>query len=125
MPTDKAPAVLSGDVTAGGMLNSLPSWAKSVVVILTLVPISVAVSGQILGVRAGELIEKYLEIQFEAMRGLQTEATTKILTSITDQNKTIDAINIRLEAVEDRVEVINNWACAGLSDHPPPEEDCP
>lgn len=109
MPPEKTPAALGGDV--GGFFATMPSWAKGIVFALTIIPMSVAISGQILGVQVGTLLERYMDIQFEEMRGIQKEAIDRFTAAVGDHDARLTAVEKRLEETNVVVGEHQTWAC--------------
>ena len=103
------------DITAGGFFATLPNWAKGIIAALTMIPLSFAISGQILGVRVGDYLDQYMEIQLEAMRSASAASADRVIATI---GLRIDGLEGRLGQVETevsatavRVATVETWAC--------------
>lgn len=109
-----------------GFLASLPGWAKGLVFALTTIPLAVAISGQILGVRAGDYLDQYMDIQLEAMRNVSDESADKIISAL---GLRLDEMASRLATVAKQsdetaaqVGAISQWACDNKLTGPEPSK---
>ena len=77
-----------------GFFNNLPPWAKTIVIILTLVPLSVAISGRLIDLSPGPIAQRYLDIKFAEMERA-TQGT---------ENNIIDALSVGMEAMNEKID---------------------
>lgn len=87
-----------------GFFQSMPNWSKSIVFALTVVPVSIAISGMILNVNVGSYLDKYMEIQIERQRQATEAAADRIISSFVDR---LDDLEQRLVATAGSAEELN------------------
>lgn len=78
----------------GAFFMSIPSWAKTIVTILILVPLSMAISGRFLDVSVGPIVNRYLDIQFARME----KAT------VASEGNIIEALSVGMEAMNLKID---------------------
>lgn len=112
-----------------GFFNSLPPWAKTIVTILTLVPLSVAISGRLLDLSPGPIAQRYLDIKFAEMEratqgtehniidalsvGMDTmnEKIDQLARSIETVDGKVTDVRVQVTAFEGRLDRLERWAC--------------
>lgn len=115
-----------------GFFNSMPGWARSVVFVLTVVPISVAISGMLLNVNVGSYLDSYMEIQLERQRQATEAAADRIISAFDERLIAIEAsleeaakrdteladhveeVDKRVSALEGHMRRLDSWACGGV-----------
>jgi hypothetical protein len=90
--------------------SGMPSWVRGIVLAMSVVPLSFAVSGQFLGVRVGDYLDRYVEIQFEQMQRVTDNSADKVIEAVSEQ---VGEIEERLADTSNRVERLEGWACSG------------
>ena len=107
---------------AMGFFNTMPSWLKALVMVLVAPFLAVAMAGVFLQVNVNEYLDKYMDIQLEAMKENSTGSADRIIFELGGR---MDANELQLQAasaatasaadrvtvVEGRVDTIENWAC--------------
>lgn len=105
----------SNESLQNGFFATMPPWAKGAVFAFTIIPVAVAISGQILGVRVGDYLDKYMEIQLQQLQSATDAGADKIISVLSEK---FDALDARVAAVEaqvgsatSQIQVVGIWAC--------------
>lgn len=113
----------------GKYMDGLPSWAKSLVALLTVPPLALAITGMLLNVNVGAQLDKYMELYFARTMEINDVNTNKIITALDgrvtalstsfdglhEQNSElmhmISGMSVDLGGITGRVTQIETWAC--------------
>lgn len=107
---------------AMGFFNTMPSWLKALVMVLVAPFLALAMAGVFLQVNVNEYLDKYMDIQLEAMKENSTGSADRIIFELGGR---MDAIELQLQnastatvevegrvvVIEGKVETIEKWAC--------------
>lgn len=102
--------------------QSLPGWAKSLVALFTIVPLSLAISGMLLNVNVGAQIDKYMDLYFAQQIKATENSADRVIHAV---DLKFDAMNLRIDEIatsvqtidksvvslDSRLELLEYWAC--------------
>ena len=120
--TDSRNNADGGGGFVGGFFNGMPNWAKAIVYILVAPTLVLAISGMMLQVNVGAVIDKYMELYFARQLQATENSADRIISAvdvkfddinarIDELAKSIGSLDKDINVVEKRVEALEFWAC--------------
>lgn len=105
-----------------GYLQSLPSWAKSLVALLTVPPLALAITGMLLNVNVGTQLDKYMDLYFAQQMKATENSADRVIYAVDEKfeamnaridelTKSVGAVANTVDGLETRVDALEYWAC--------------
>lgn len=140
-PPDNQPSF-----TPQGFFASMPSWAKGFTTILVIPALALSLTGILLQINVGSIIERYIDKSFENRDRIMLEALEtnqaqiaeavkqsireEILPKFEEMDRQIsgvavivEGLNHRTDELAARVDLLDQWACGVILQDGRPEND--
>src|SRR5690606_34105142 len=88
-----------------GYLQSLPSWAKSIVALLTVPPLALAITGMLLNVNVGSQLDKYMDLYFAQQMKATENSADRVIYAVDEK---FEAMNARIDELTKSVGAVAN-----------------